>query len=82
MKIEILGAGCMKCKDLYQSTMNAVAELDIAAEVLKVEDINVIMKYGVMMTPALVIDGEVKSTGKVLSVDKIKELISQSDMQD
>ncbi len=77
MKIEILGAGCMKCRELHQAVMNAVAELDIAAEVLKVEDINAIMNYGVMMTPALVIDGDVKSVGKVLSVDKVKELISQ-----
>ena len=77
MKIEILGAGCMKCKDLYQSTMNAVAELDIAAEVVKVEDINAIMNYGVMMTPALVIDGEVKLTGKVPSVENLKKLIME-----
>ena len=78
MKIEILGAGCMKCKDLYQATMNAVAEMDIAVEVLKVEDINAIMGYGVMMTPALVIDGEVKSSGKVLSIEKLKELIIEN----
>jgi small redox-active disulfide protein 2 len=78
MKIEILGAGCMKCKELHQSVMNAVAELDIAAEVVKVEDINAIMSYGVMMTPALVIDGVVKLAGKVPGVADIKKLIAES----
>lgn len=78
MKIEILGAGCMRCRDLYQATINAVAEMGIAVEVVKVEDINAIMGYGVMMTPAFVIDGEVKTSGKVLSVESIKELIMES----
>ena len=82
MKIEILGAGCVRCKDLYQATLNAVAEMDIAVEVVKVEDINAIMDYGVMMTPAFVIDGDVKSSGKVLSVESIKELITENIKQD
>lgn len=72
MKIEILGPGCPKCKKLYENTQKAVKELNLQAEIAKVEEIQKIIDAGVMMTPALVIDGEVKSVGKVLSVDEIK----------
>ncbi|MFC1593971.1 thioredoxin family protein [Candidatus Omnitrophota bacterium] len=71
MKIEILGMGCPKCKMLYENAKKAVEEKDIQAEVVKVEDIDTITECGVMMTPALVIDGEVKSSGKVLSAEEI-----------
>lgn len=74
-KIEILGSGCAKCKKLYEVTQQAVAALGIEAELSKVEDIQKIISYGVMMTPALVVDGQVKSSGKVPSVDEIKKLI-------
>ncbi len=76
MKIEILGTGCQKCNKLFENAQEAVKTLGIAAEIVKVEDIQKIMNAGVMMTPALAVDGEVKSAGKVLSVDEIKEIIS------
>ena len=75
MKIEILGTGCAKCKNLFNATQEAVKETNIACEIEKVEDIAKIMGYGVMMTPALVINGEVKSAGKVLSTPEIKKLL-------
>jgi small redox-active disulfide protein 2 len=76
MKIEVLGPGCAKCKKLYENTQNAVKELNVQAEIAKVEEIQKIINAGVMMTPALVIDGEVKSVGKVLSVVEIKKILN------
>ena len=76
MKIEILGTGCPKCKKLYENTQSAVKELgrgDI--EVVKIEDIKEITARGVMMTPALAVDGQVKSTGKVASPADIKAML-------
>ncbi|MFH1624667.1 MAG: thioredoxin family protein [Pseudomonadota bacterium] len=75
MKIEILGTGCPKCKKLLANTEEAVNTLGIGADVTKVEDLKEIMKYGVMITPALVVDGQVKSAGKVLSVEDLKKII-------
>ena len=75
MKVEILGTGCPKCKQLTANAEEALKELNMQAEVVKVTEINKIMEYGVMMTPALVIDGKVVSSGKVLTKDQIKELI-------
>ena len=75
MKIQILGPGCPKCKLLYQNAKQACEEVGIKCEIEKVEDIMKITELGVMMTPALVIDGEVKSVGKVLSMPEIKDLI-------
>ncbi|QDF30135.1 thioredoxin family protein [Halarcobacter anaerophilus] len=72
MKIEILGTGCSKCEALTQNVKKAVADAGIFAQVEKVEDMVKIMQYGVMSTPGLVINGEVKSTGKVLTPDEIK----------
>ena len=77
MKIEILGTGCPKCKKLKQITDEAVSELGVDAEVSKVEDINKIIEYGVMMTPALVLNGKVMVTGKVPEKSKLIELIQQ-----
>ncbi len=74
-KLAILGTGCAKCTKLEANTREARDQLGIDAEIRKVTDIQEIMQYGVMMTPALVIDGEVKSIGKVLSVDDIKGLL-------
>jgi small redox-active disulfide protein 2 len=71
MKIEILGTGCPKCKKLYENVQEAVKQKNIDAEILKVTEINKIMEYGVMITPALVVDGEVKAAGKIPSVDEI-----------
>jgi small redox-active disulfide protein 2 len=75
MKIQILGTGCPKCKQLAQNAEEAVKALGIEAEIEKITGINEIMKFGVMMTPALAIDGAVKSSGKVLSASDIKGLI-------
>ncbi len=74
MKIEILGTGCPKCQALMENVKKAIAEAGIFAEVEKVEDVIKIMEYGVMNTPGLVIDGEVKSTGKLLTSEEIKAL--------
>jgi len=75
MKIEILGTGCPKCKKLFENAQEAVKTAGVAAEVVKVQDIQQIMNSGVMITPAIAVDGEVKSAGKVLSVDDIKKMI-------
>jgi small redox-active disulfide protein 2 len=71
MKIEILGMGCPKCKKLYENVKEALRKIGKEAEVIKVEEIDKITEYGIMMTPALIIDGEIKSAGKVLSFDEI-----------
>lgn len=75
MKIQILGSGCPKCKQLTQHAEEAVKALGLDAEIEKVTQINDIMAFGVMMTPALAVDGNVKSVGKVLSPEEIKELL-------
>ena len=75
MKIQILGAGCPKCKQLAENATVAAKELGLDFELEKVTDINDIMSFGVMMTPALVIDGEVKSVGKCPDIKTIKELM-------
>jgi len=77
MKIEILGVGCPKCKQLTANAEAAVKELNIAAEISKVTDIGKITEYGVMMTPALAVDGTVVSAGKVLSKDDIKKILAK-----
>jgi small redox-active disulfide protein 2 len=77
MKIEILGIGCPKCKLLTANAEAALKELGIKAEIVKVTDIDKITEYGVMMTPALAIDGKVKAAGKVLSTEDIKKIISE-----
>lgn len=76
MKIEVLGTGCAKCRTLYEAVQKAVKDKGIEAEIVKVEDIPSIMKYGVMSTPALVIDGQVKFSGKVASAEEIKGMLS------
>ena len=77
MRLEILGTGCPKCVKLEELARKAASELGIEAEVTKVKDIKAIMSYGVMITPALVVNGEVKVAGKVPSVDEIKKMISR-----
>ncbi|MFO7534240.1 MAG: thioredoxin family protein [Kiritimatiellia bacterium] len=72
-KIQILGTGCPKCKTLFANTQAAVQALGIEAQIEKVEKIMDIMKFNVMTTPALVVDGQVKSAGRVLSADDIKK---------
>lgn len=75
MKIQILGPGCPKCIKLAETTKQAVKDLGIDATVEKVADIREIMSYGVMITPALVVDGVVKVAGKVPSVEEIKKML-------
>ncbi len=77
MKIEILGTGCPKCKKLNELVEEAVNELVVSAEIIKVTDINKIIDYGVMVTPALVIDGDVKVAGKMPSKQEITEWIKE-----
>jgi len=77
MKIEILGVGCPKCKQLTANAEAAAEELGVCVEIVKVTDITKITESGVMMTPALAIDGTVVSAGKVLSKDEIKKFISK-----
>jgi small redox-active disulfide protein 2 len=74
-KIQILGTGCPKCKKLTENADAAAKELGIEYQLEKVTDINEIMKFGVMMTPALAVDGQVKIVGKVPSPEQIKQLL-------
>ena len=74
--IKVLGPGCAKCEELLKQTRQAVQELGLECNLEKVSDIQKITSYGVMMTPALVVDGAVKVSGKVPSVEQIKELIA------
>jgi small redox-active disulfide protein 2 len=75
-KIQILGTGCPKCKKLAENAEAAAKQLEIEFEIEKVSDINEMMKFGVMMTPALVVDGEVKAVGKVPSPDEIVKMLA------
>lgn len=75
-RMQVLGTGCAKCAKLKENAEAAARELGLEATVEKVEDINEITNFGVMATPALAIDGEVKSVGKVLSVDDIKRFLA------
>jgi small redox-active disulfide protein 2 len=75
-KIQILGPGCPKCKKLMENAEAAAKMLGIQCEIQKVTDINDIMKFGVMLTPALVVDGQVKVVGKVASPDEIKKMLT------
>ncbi len=77
MKVQILGTGCPRCRKLEANAKKAIEELGIDAEIEKVQDIKEITKFGVMMTPGLVIDGKVKSTGEVVPVKKIKKWLQE-----
>ena len=74
--IQVLGTGCPKCKALTANAEAAVKAMGVEATIEKVEKIAEIMRFGVMLTPALAIDGQVKSAGKILSVDDIKKLLA------
>ena len=75
MKIKVLGSGCPKCKKLGSMVREALKNLGIEADVEKVTDMNRIVDYGVMLTPALVVDGEVKLVGKLPSKEKLEEIL-------
>lgn len=72
MKIQILGTGCPKCQKLAEQTENAAKELGLDYEIEKVTDINEIMAYGVMMTPAMAVDGDVKVSGKIPTIEELQ----------
>lgn len=74
-KIQILGTGCPKCQKLAELAIQAANELGIEYEIIKIKDIAEIVQFGVMMTPALAVDGEIKFSGKVPSVEEIKKVI-------
>ena len=75
MKIEVLGTGCSKCRATEKNVRKAVEELGIQAEIVKVEDLQDIINRGVMMTPAVVVDGKVKISGHQPTVEEIKKII-------
>jgi small redox-active disulfide protein 2 len=77
VKIQILGAGCVKCVKLYENASAAAKALGLEHEITKVSDIKEIMSFGVMMTPALVVNGVVKVAGRVPGVDEIKAMLQQ-----
>ncbi len=77
VKIEVLGTGCAKCKSLLKNVEKAVQESGIQAEVVKVDNIKEIMDRGVMMTPALYIDGESMMVGRTATVDEIKKMLKK-----
>lgn len=77
MEIKVLGTGCPKCKTLEKATRDAVSELGIEASVTKEEDIMKIMGYGVMRTPGLVVNEKVVASGRLLSVNEIKEILTE-----
>ena len=78
MEIKILGSGCAKCKTLEKMTRDVVAQNGIEATITKVEDIREIMKFGVMTTPALVVDGKVEIKGRIPSSDEIKQILKNN----
>ncbi|SDE65067.1 thioredoxin family protein [Desulfuromonas thiophila] len=77
MKIQILGTGCAKCTALAQAASQAAEQLGLAVELEKISDLNQIMAFGVMLTPALAVDGQVRLVGKVPSVAELKTLLQQ-----
>jgi small redox-active disulfide protein 2 len=76
-KIQILGPGCPKCKKLAEESEKAAKELGLEFEIVKVTDVKEIMKFGVFSTPALVVDGKVKSVGKILDAKQIKDILGK-----
>ena len=77
MKIKVLGPGCQNCEKLEQETVNALAELDVAADIEKITDMNKIMEHDIMMTPGLVINGKVKVYGRVPKKEEVKKWIQE-----
>ena len=78
MNIKILGIGCAKCNKLEELTKKAITELNVDADIEKVKNLDKIMDYGVMLTPGLVIDEQVKVAGKIPSIDQIKAWIQEA----
>ena len=77
MKIEVLGPGCPRCQALEANVREAVKDMGLDAVVQKITDLGKIMEYGVMSTPGIVVDGELKGSGRLFSVEEIKEMLRQ-----
>jgi small redox-active disulfide protein 2 len=77
MEIRILGAGCPRCDEVEKRTLNALIRLNVAADVQKVKDIQEIAKYGILGTPGLVINGQIKSSGRIPSLEEIQKWIQE-----
>jgi small redox-active disulfide protein 2 len=77
MELKVLGTGCSKCQKVYANAQRAIADLKIAAKLEKVEDIDEILRYGVMMTPAVVINGRVRASGRIPSVEELKKWLQE-----
>lgn len=82
MKIEVLGPGCPNCKKVEKDVFNALKELNIEAEVVKVTDLEKISSYGVLMTPGLVINGKIYSSGKIPVMETLKRWIEEENKKD
>lgn len=78
MEIKILGTGCPKCQELEKRVKNALAELNVAADVEKITDIKKIMSYGILATPGIVINGKVKSSGRIPRVEEIQAWVQET----
>jgi len=77
MEIKVLGTGCPKCRKVYANAQRAIADLGINVKLEKVEDIDEILRYGVMMTPAVVINGRVRASGRIASVEELKKWLQE-----
>jgi len=77
MELKILGTGCPKCRKVYANAQRAIADLGIAVKLEKVEAIDEILRYGVMMTPAVVINGRVRASGRIPSVEELKTWLQE-----
>jgi len=75
-KIQVLGPGCQKCQVLYERTKQAVQEMGLECEIEKVSDLETIIGFGILSTPALVVDGAVKMNGRVPTVAQLKEMLA------
>ncbi len=78
MRIEVLGMGCAKCKKLAEIAAQAADDLGVTAEIVKVEQAKEIMKYNILSTPGLVVDGQLKAAGRVPSLDEVKGFLKQA----
>ena len=78
MKVQVLGSGCPKCKALAERVESVINEMGLDCEIVKVTDINEIMSFGVMMTPGLAVDGDVKSAGKLPSEEEIRDFLESA----
>jgi small redox-active disulfide protein 2 len=77
MEIKILGTGCPRCNEVEKRTINALAELNVAADVQKVKNISAIAEYGILGTPGLIINGKIKSSGRIPTLEEIKTWIQE-----